>query len=428
MTATLQIAFKEFRLLFRSKRRILWLFSTTFIILGIGIAAGFIFLFVGEQAPVSLIAGQSAEFEGQNGGAALKALCEQYTEENFTIMALENVDQRLEEKDFDVLVVLPTNFTGLLSDNRTAVNATVQIYYDAGDLTSLQLKNDVELAIQHLNSAIVLTEYEITKSLWVAPDLHNVAEGVGEFGAALLAMIPLYGMLMLAMPAVSLTLISITVEREQKTLEPLLLSKISRRSVVWGKLLYGLLLIAISLGLNILSIVITVLLFAIMTENNVKNLVRQSGELGEFIGLDALSVGFLGLGLVVLSMLLVAICVLLSFIAKDEREGQMLTSAIIGIPSILVITFLFLPFADFPLWLQLLFAIMPLFGFLQSGYLVFLNGGVGVVAMVGLLSQLGWLVLTIWVTARLMESEGILEVSISALPTFILSLFRRSGR
>ncbi|MFW9917594.1 MAG: ABC transporter permease [Candidatus Thorarchaeota archaeon] len=413
MTATLQIAFKEFRLLFRSKRRILWLFSTTFIILGIGIATGFIFLFVEEQAPVSLIAGQTTEFEEPNGGAALKALCEQYTEENFTIIPLDDVDQRLEEKNFDVLVVLPTNFTGLLSDNRTAVNATVQIYYDAGDLTSLRLKNDVELAIQHLNSAIVLTEYEITKPLWVAPDLHNVAEGVGEFGAAILAMIPLYGMLMLAMPAVSLTLISITVEREQKTLEPLLLSKISRRSVVWGKLLYGLLLIAISLALNILSIVITALLFALMTENSAENLLRLSGELGEFIGLDALSVSFLGLGLVVLSMLLVAICVLLSFIAKDEREGQMLTSAVIGVPSILVITFLFLPFADFPLWLQLLFAMMPLFGFLQSGYLVFLNGGVGIAAMIGLLSQLGWLVLTIWATARLMESEGILEVSLA---------------
>lgn len=423
MTAALEIAFKEFRLLFRSKRRILWLFSTTFIILGIGIVGGFIFLFVEEKAPVLLIAGQPAEFEEPNAGVALKALCEQYTEENFTVIPLQiDLDLRLEEKDFDVLVVLPTNFTGLLSDNRTAINATVQIYYDAGDLTGLRLAGDVELAIQHLNSAIVYQEYQIEKGLWVAPELENVAEGVGEFGAALLAMLPLYGMLMLAMPAVSLTLISITVEREQKTLEPLLLSKISRRSVVWGKLLYGLLLIAISLGLNILSIVITALLFALMTENNVENLLKQSGELGEFIGLDAFSFAFLGLGLVVLSMLLVAICVLLSFIAKDEREGQMLTSAIIGIPSILVITFLFLPFADFPLWLQLLFAMMPLFGFLQSGYLVFLKGGVGFVAMVGLLSQLGWLMLTIWATARLMESEGILEVSLTQI--FSLRAFR----
>jgi ABC-type Na+ efflux pump permease subunit len=425
MLPALQITFKEFRLLFRSKRRVLWLFSTTFIILGIGLLAGFIFLFVEDEEAILLIAGESAEFEGQNGGAALKTLCEYYTEENFTIITLEEANDRLDETNFDVLVLLPLNFTGLLQDNSTTVNATIEIYYDAGDLASLRLASDVELAVQDLNSRIVLTEYEITKPLWVAPDLHNVAEGVGELGAAFLSMIPLYAMLLLAMPAVSLTLISVTVEREQKTLEPLLLSRISRRSIVWGKLLYGLFLIAISLGLNLLSMALGVFLFAAMTGNEVSDLLKLSGEVSEFIGLDATAISFLILGLLVISMLLVGTCVLFSFIAKDEREGQMLTSSIIGIPSVLVVTFLFLPFADFPLWLKLIFAMTPLFGFLQSGYLIFLEGGVGMAAMVGFLSQIGWLILVIWATAHLMESEGILDVSLSQLTGHLFTRLKK---
>ncbi len=415
MNPSLQIAIKEFKLLFRSKRRILWLFSTTLIIIGVGLIAGLVVLFVEDKEPSLLIAGESTEFNQNKGGALLQTLCEYYTGKNFTQIDLDEASIRNDKKDFDILVILPVNFSALLLDNSTAVNATVQVYYDGGDLTSLRFATDVELAIQHLNSLIVYEAYSIDKALWVAPDLENVAEGVGELGAAVLAMIPLYGMLLLAMPAVSLTLISVTVEREQKTLEPLLLSRIPRKSIVWGKLFYGLFLIGISLGLNFASIILGVVLYGLITggEEQFGDLLILTEDLADFIGLDAFSILFLFSGLLIISMLLVSICVLFSFIAKDEREGQMLNSSVIGIPSILVITFLFLPFADLPFWLKIVIALIPLFGFLQSGYFVFLESKVGLTAAVGLISQLIWIVVTILATARLMESEGILEVSLS---------------
>ncbi|MHA2233293.1 MAG: ABC transporter permease [Candidatus Hodarchaeales archaeon] len=414
MMPAVQIAIKEFRLLFRSKRRIFWLFSTTFLIFALGVLGGVVFIFVGDGEPTLLIAGANEEFEGENrGGIALKQLCEIQTEENFTVIALEAVDRRLKEKNFDIMVVLPLNFTGLLVDNNTAVNATVTVYYDAGDITSLRMAAEVEIAIAQLNSAIVYQTYSIEKSVWVAPDLDNVAEGVGELGAAVLSMIPLYGMLLLAMPAVSLTLISVTIEREQKTLEPLLLSRISRRSIVWGKLLYGLLLIGITLGLNIISMIVGILIFTVMSGSELSSIIEAGEEFAEFIELDLISASFLAVGLIVVSMLLVAACVLLSFLAKDEREGQMLTSAVIGVPAVCVVAFLFLPVADFPLWLKLAFAITPLFGFLLSTFYVFLEGGkINLTTAVGLMSQIVWLILVIWTTARLIESEGVLEISI----------------
>lgn len=422
-----QIAIKEFRLLFRSKRRIFWLFSTTFLIFALGVLGGVVFFFVGDEEPTLLIAGAHEEFEGENrGGIALKQLCELQTEETFTIIALEAVDRRLEEKNFDIMVVLPLNFTGLLMDNNTAVNATVTVYYDAGDITSLRMATEVEIAIAQLNSAIVYQTYRIDKSVWVAPDLDNVAEGVGELGAAVLSMIPLYGMLLLAMPAVSLTLISVTIEREQKTLEPLLLSRISRRSIVWGKLFYGLLLIGITLGLNIISMIVGMLVFTLMSGSEVSSIIEAGEEFAEFIELDVISASFLVVGLIIISMLLVAICVLFSFLAKDEREGQMLISAVIGVPAVCVVAFLFLPFADFPLWLKLTFAITPLFGFLQSAFYVFLEGGkINLATAVGLMSQIVWLILVIWTTARLIESEGVLEVSMAKFPRYIIARIRR---
>lgn len=429
MMPAVQIAIKEFRLLFRSKRKIFWLFSTTFLILALGVLGGIVFLFVGNEEPVLLIAGSNEEFEGSNrGGAVLKQLCEIQTEENFTVITLEDVVRRLEEKNFDIMVVLPLNFTGLLMDNDTAVNATVTVYYDAGDITSLRMTAEVEVAIVQLNSAIVYQTYGVEKSVWVTPDLDNVAEGVGELGAAILSMIPLYAMLLLAMPAVSLTLISVTIEREQKTLEPLLLSRISRRSIVWGKLLYGLLLIGITLGLNIISMIVSILIFTFMSGSEISSIIEAGEEFGEFIEFDIISVSFLAVGLIVISMLLVATCVLFSFLAKDEREGQMLTSAVIGVPAVCVMAFLFLPFADFPLWLKLAFAITPLFGFLQSAFYVFLEGGkINLATAVGLLSQIVWLILVIWATAHLIESEGVLEVSLGEILRYTIARFRKAS-
>ena len=72
---------------------------------------------------------------------------------------------------------------------------------------------------------------------------------------------------------------------------------------------------------------------------------------------------------------------------------------------------MFIPIGNFPGIFQYVLVGIPLLGYLFAVYLAFLAGEIPIVAWFSLVFQFLWIVIIIWLAGRLIESEGILEIS-----------------
>ena len=238
--------------------------------------------------------------------------------------------------------------------------------------------------------------------------------------AGYLTLIPLYAIFLIVVPPLTLVLISVTIEREQKTLESLLLQPIERKSVVAGKLLYGVILVAFNTFLNILTIIFLIGLAFLISPA----WLRESfitGLQGTVEGVELsliLFIVYLIAGLILVSVLMVTAAVIFSFIAKDEREANMVISALIIVPLIALFFLAFIPINIVPEILHIAIVFIPAFGYLFGVYLTILAGQVTPVIWLGLLAQFLWIILAIWLSGRLIESEGILEISFKRILRF----------
>lgn len=236
--------------------------------------------------------------------------------------------------------------------------------------------------------------------------------GLGAGEASGLIIIPLYMLIFFVVPPTSLILISITQEREQKTLESLLLQPIKRRTIVMGKILYGLFLVMSNLIVSLLAIIMlsTFVIFLISEylKINIINLILP------FITPDTVSFAiYLMIGLTILSFLLISIAVFFSLIAKDEREGNMVISILMIFPVFAIFIIYAIPIQTFDLFGQIVTTGIPIIGFLFAIYISLLSGSLGIPAYTSLIFQLLFCAISVWFSAKIIEMEGILEVNLS---------------
>ena len=89
----------------------------------------------------------------------------------------------------------------------------------------------------------------------------------------------------------------------------------------------------------------------------------------------------------------------------------MVISSVIILPLFGSLLIMFVPIGDLPVIIQYLLVGIPLLGYLFAVYLAFLAGGIPIVSWLSLVFQFLWIFIIIWLAGRLIESEGILDIS-----------------
>jgi ABC-type uncharacterized transport system permease subunit len=128
-----------------------------------------------------------------------------------------------------------------------------------------------------------------------------------------------------------------------------------------------------------------------------------------------LFIGYVIVGLILISILLVASAVLFSMLAKDEREANMVVSSFIILPMVGVMFLGFIPLDKLPEMLQLILLLLPLLGYMFGIYMAILTAEMTLVTWLTLVFQLVWIGIAIWFSGRIIENEGILEISVRKL-------------
>ena len=412
------IAKKEIKLLFKSTRRVLLLFTTPLILFIV-----FIFIIIlsvtiiptiGVQPEVVIIQ-DDVGYNNTNYGNlfynALKTnnLTKEYT---YADESTSNLDNLLQTENFSVLLYIPANFSSIINQS---LPAQFFIYYDNSDVNDQSAVANILTISQGINQQIILQQHGVINlnKIYVIPE--GISEDLGIEGilASYITLVPLYAILMLVVPSLTLVLISVTIEREQKTLESLILQPIDRKSIIRGKLLYGSILVGFNTIITVISIV-AILIFGMITlPESLRNEIIPVIE--TVIGAADISVWifliYMIIGLVLVSLLTITAAVLFSLMAKDEREANMVVSALVIIPLISTFIIAFLPISTLNDIVRFILVLLPLIGYLFAIYISLVSGELPIISWVGLIAQLLWMLLGIWVAGRLVESEGILEIS-----------------
>lgn len=416
------IAKKEIKLLFKSTRRIFLLFTTPLILLVIFLISVFLLAIMipelDKPIEVTVIQDDSG-FDGTNWGDGLYISLKNHnlTKNLVYVNRSESeLNNLLESKNYTILLYIPANFSETINQS---VPAQFYMYYESNYESVISI-----LTVSQIYNQYLFTLYHpgvTTTKLYVIPEGAGETAGFEGIVASYITLIPLYLIIFLVVPSLSLVLISVTIEREQKTLESLILQPIERKSIIAGKLLYG----AILVGVNTISTLVSFLVILVVGYFMLPKEVIDDATpvIQELVGNADISVYlfllFMLLGLILVSLLTITAAVMFSLLAKDEREANMVVSAMVIVPLVSTLLITFLPIDLIPEILHIILVALPLLGYLFAIYFAFVSGELAVISWFSLLAQLLWTLLGVWGAGRLMESEGILEISYK-------KIFRRS--
>ena len=421
------IARKEIRLLFKSTRRILLLIMTPAIILFIVLAS--LFFVAISVPPVSgplqvLVIQDDNGDNGTNYGEIFYGMLKSQNSTkdlNYVNKSVSELDVLRNLENLTVLLYIPANFSEMVTRSNVTLYPTpalFHIYYNGEKSTAIEAVTNFTMIANQLNLLLVYSEHgpvKVTRltavyDVTIGAELPSVITGY-------LTMIPLYAIFLLVLPSLTLVLISVTIEREQKTLESLLLQPLERRNIVAGKMLYGMILVGFNLAsLALTTFVILASIIIILPED----MRGQVNEVLTFVldNADAslwLFIGYIIVGLILISILLVASAVLFSMLAKDEREANMVVSSFIVLPMVGVIFLGFITLDKLPEALQLILLLLPLLGYMFGIYMAILTAEMTLVTWLTLVFQLVWIGIAIWGSGRIIDNEGILEISVRKL-------------
>lgn len=428
MKPSLIIAIKEIKLLFKSTRRIFLLFMMPMIILIIGVLVGFIALYAvpstTEQSVEILII---QDDEGINntlnwGNIYYTLLQTQNTTKDYTYTnkTMNDYDLLLTDTEFRVLIYIPENFSLIIDETGIA---KIYIYYDNNELINEEIISQIGHVTSVFNQQLIFIEYGGPLNLLrvvIIPE--GTSQGSGAILASALSIIPLYLVIFLVIPPITLVLISVTIEREQKTLEAILLQPIDRKQFILGKILYGALIVSINTILTFGAIILLILVLFFMNSNASNKIIPLIDDfIKNLLGSEFqfyMLIAYIFIGLIIISLLLVAAAVFFSMIAKDEREANMVISTIIILPMISILFLIYLPMGGLPDSILTIIGMIPVIGYLFSIYLILLKGEIILIAWISLIFQTIWIFFIIWLAGRLIESEGILNISFKKILKF----------
>ncbi|MCY3414396.1 MAG: ABC transporter permease [Candidatus Heimdallarchaeota archaeon] len=409
MNGALIVMKKEIKLLLKSKRRFFLLFMMPIIILIIGLISTASIYFIDdtfEPTHIFVIDEQPSAYSND-----LITLWSTLNNTELSIISA-NYSELISSMEFDVLVFIPSNFSSLISNNQTS---QIIISYNANETVHQNIAYSILTITELYDGNLVVINYPDVQFNYIEGGLQEIKEQddenvVDEELAQVLVIIPVYVIFFVVISPISLVLISVTIEREQNTLEVLFLQPVKRRAIVMGKILYGLFLVFVTLFMDIISILLTTLMMNTATASVTdENTDFDFSGFTDFIGMEEIIMFFLGI--VAVAIIIIALSVLLSLLSKDEKEANMISGIIPMLIMGMAVLIFVLPIAEMSIVGQGLLAITPILGIIVSIFLSTLAGGVVPLAYISILAQALWSILIILATARISEAESILELS-----------------
>ena len=337
MTHSLFIAWKD--LTEFKRNRIALLFSIIFPILLIGM---FGLIFQDSTSALNNVSvGMLNEDIGEHGNQLVAMISTVSTESSairlIEVSSLSEVEGQILSSEIKAGVLIPQNFSSSIQDqkqaniiivtdpsNPTISQALVQFFYGIIDEVSDQISTEfLEAGIQNINSEFILNPVSI--------QLESVVSGGGstfDFVAP--------GFIALNVMASGLTALGVALarERESGTLDGILMSPISRISIILGKTVSHSIR---NLLQGTVTIAIAVLLFGVT--------IRGNPILIAFILIIG-TVSFLGFGIVVTAV-------------TKEQESAQLVLGLLQFPMMFLSGVLF-PIEQMPSFLQIVSKILPL--------------------------------------------------------------------
>lgn len=416
---------KELQLLFKSRRRIFLLFMIPLMIIIIAAfsAATTSFAVDDETEMLSISVINDSPGEYSNG---LITLWETINDTEYKTIDAE-FSELAESGNFNILVYIPSNFTDLLEQELTA---SLAIMYNTNSsrnsivasqitqLTAIYESLLIQSSNPDVNFDLITTQFD---------SFRGDDAGIPAELAELIIIIPVYIIVFVVIPPISLIMISVTIEREQRTLEVLFLQPVTRRSIVLGKIMYGLGLVLITAVLDLIAAVISYFLFIGIANIDTGGDVDVGGLVQQGVA-DIGPLPFIGffLSIIVIAFVVISLAVLLSLLAKDEREANMITGLIPLLLFIVIAVVFVVPIDELNFAGQLIWSILPVMGVIIAIYLSALAGEVIVIGWISIAAQLAWSLIIVLITARISEAESIIELTWGkAIRELFRSIFRR---
>ena len=409
---------KEIKLLFKSKRRIFLLIMMPIIIITGGIITAFtVPNDIGQPVGIQVL-----DENPTNMTAAFKSLLMTINDTKYTEISGDYATI-VNQSKYQVFVYIPANFTNLIENNN---QSSIYIYYNDNSPQYKQVAIQVLALADLFEKSLIFSlhpevNFNLIQENLVSPPVKQGA--VNEDLRAISVIIPVYIILFVVISPLSLILISVTIEREQKTLEMLFLQPVNRRDIVLGKLYYGLSLVLITLILDILAVIGSVYSFILISGIPTEGLASQIIDALRSID-PMLYVGFVA-AMMIISVLLVAAAILLSLLAKDEREANMIS----GLLPMLIVGMMFvlfvIPVEELGVGLQALLVCIPVSGTIFAIYLASISGTITWLSWLSFALQIVWSGVVVDLIVRLSEAESILELNYSKLFTMMKKMILR---
>lgn len=403
---------KELKLLFKSKRTIFFLIVVPMFILSIGILGGF----ANRNAKLDSVVPVQISILDEDPSNNTTLLKSYWSSINNTeiIEITGDYSTIVGERNFQVFVYIPSNFTNIIESGN--VSSILIVYnsnstnYQAVAFQVLELTLIFEDQLIRSNNPDVIFDLIDPRIEISEGDRDNVSdeELLGE-----LVVLPVYILFLVVLTPVSLTLISVTTEREQKTLEMLFLQPIKRSHIVLGKVYYGLALVIITLLLDVVAVILSIFMYTLIGSTNISEVFEPTDNNTQAV--DILAVGGFLLGLMIIVVNIIAFAVLLSLLAKDEREASMISGLLPLLLFSLIIFTSIIPLEDLSIVSQAILSSLPVIGLIIAIYLSGIAGEIFWISYFSFVMQILWAYFTILLITRISEVEGIMEISYGKL-------------
>ena len=299
----------------------------------------------------------------------------------------ESAKESVKNAQTDIFVVFPEGFWSSIM-NPTGDVPNVEIYFNAAESNSSSAYSAAVALLDALESSLS-NRFDVNNP--ASGGIYDLSDERDVTSMIFSMLMPMLMMIFIFTGAMSVAPESIAGEKERGTFATLLVTPVSRAGVAVGKI-FALSIISVLCGL---SSFIGIML----------SLPKMMG--GADVSANIYSVGdyFALLGIVVSSVLLiVAMISVISAFAKSVKEASAYVSPLMIVVVLLSVTCMFTDGAPASVWLYLI----PLYNSVQAINAVFSFTAVALNLAVGMIANLVYTALLVWLLTAMFRSEKIM--------------------
>ncbi len=249
----------------------------------------------------------------------------------------QNLTRLVEANAYDVVVVIPSNFTKLIREEK---KATLQIIYDGSNQRSSSGVSIVQAVERAYAQAIVegrLRERQIDPALLNPIEVKAIdVKGVSQAQAMAGTLIPYFIGLLSILAGASFVNDTTAGEKERKTLEAFLTMPVTRLQILLGKYLGVMILSLMGVFFQFIGMYVGIGIYLTLFQELV-------GAAAQPLIMSPASFALIALFSLILSMTGNAILMTVCTFAKSFKEGQQYTSSLVTAFAVPLILIMYLP-------------------------------------------------------------------------------------